>query len=67
MDIRYVKIVFFSPTETTARIVNRVAQGIQPEVVSEIDLTPPEAGSQDIIQISDEFTISFRYKRGKQL
>jgi ferredoxin/protein involved in ribonucleotide reduction len=57
MDIRSVKIVFFSPTETTARIVNRVAQGIQPEVVSEIDLTPPEAGGQDNIQISDEFVI----------
>jgi ferredoxin/protein involved in ribonucleotide reduction len=57
MDIKSVKIVFFSPTETTARIVNIVAQGIHPEVVSEIDLTPPEARSQDTIQISDEFVI----------
>jgi protein involved in ribonucleotide reduction len=57
MDIRSTKIVFFSPTETTARIVNRIAQGIRSEIVSEIDLTPPEARSQDTIQISDEFTI----------
>jgi ferredoxin/protein involved in ribonucleotide reduction len=57
MDIRSTKIVFFSPTETTARIVNRIAQGIRSETVSEIDLTPPEARSQETIQIRDEFTI----------
>ena len=57
MDIRSVKTVFFSPTETTARIVNIVAQGIHPDIVSMIDLTPPESRSQTVNQISDEFTI----------
>lgn len=57
MDIRSTKLVFFSPTETTARILAGIAQGIHPHVVSSIDLTPPEAGSQDVAQISDELTI----------
>jgi ferredoxin len=57
MDIRSTKLVFFSPTETTARIVSRVAQGIRPEIVSEIDLTPPWSRIQDVISISDEFVI----------
>ena len=57
MDIRSAKLIFFSPTQTTARIVNRVAQGIRPEIVSEKNLTPPEARNQDTIQISDKLTI----------
>ncbi len=57
MNIRSAKLVFFTPTETTARIVKLVAQGIRPEIVSEIDLTPPEARRQDTLQISDQLTI----------
>jgi hypothetical protein len=57
MDIRSVKTVFFSPTETTARIVNIVAQGIHPDIISMIDLTLPESRSQNVNQISDQFTI----------
>jgi hypothetical protein len=38
MDIRNIKLVFFSPTETTARIVDGIAQGIDHDMVSRIDL-----------------------------
>ena len=57
MDIRSIKLVFFSPTKTTARILNGIAQGINPDIVSSIDLTPPGARSRDVEQMSDELTI----------
>jgi ferredoxin len=57
MDIRSTKLVYFSPTETTARIVEGIAQGIQSHIVSRIDLTPPGARNQCLEQISDELTI----------
>jgi ferredoxin len=57
MDIRSIKLVFFSPTGTTAKIVNRIAQGINPDMVTGINLTPPGARSQDVGQINDELTI----------
>jgi ferredoxin len=43
MDIKTIKLVFFSPTGTTAKIINGIAQGIASDMVSRIDLTPPGA------------------------
>jgi ferredoxin len=57
MDIRTIKVVFFSPTETTARIVSGIAQGIDHDIVSRIDLTPPDARHREAEQIRDELTI----------
>jgi ferredoxin len=57
MDIKSIKLVFFSPTETTARIVTQIAQGIDTDIVSRIDLTPPIARSQDTAQMDDELAI----------
>ena len=57
MDIQSTRLIFFSPTETTAKIVEGIAQGIHADVVGRIDLTPPEARSRDIEQIDDELTI----------
>lgn len=57
MDSRSIKLVFFSPTGTTDRIVTQIAQGIDPEIVSRIDLTPPGAGNQDAAQMDDELAI----------
>lgn len=57
MDIKTIKLVFFSPTETTAKIVNRIAQGIGQEVVSRINLTLPDTRRQQIEQMRDELTI----------
>jgi ferredoxin len=57
MDIKSIKLVFFSPTETTAKIVNKIAQGITPDIVTEINLTPPGARSQDVVRMNDELTI----------
>jgi len=57
MNIRSIKLVFFSPTETTARIVTQIAQGIDPDIISRIDLTPPSARNQDSAQMHDELAV----------
>ena len=51
------KLVFFSPTETTAKIVNKIAQGISPNMATAINLTPPGARSQDFGRLNDELAI----------
>ena len=57
MDIRTIKLVFFSPTETTAKIVNAIARGIDHDIISPIDLTPPGARHREVEQMRDELTI----------
>jgi ferredoxin len=57
MDTRTIKIVFFSPTETTAKIVNGLALGIDHDIVSRIDLTPPGARYREVEQMREELTI----------
>ena len=57
MDIKSIKLVFFSPTETTPKIVNKIAQGITPDIVTGINLTPSGARSQDVVRMNDELTI----------
>ena len=57
MDIRSLMTVFFSPTETTARIVDAIAQGIDPVDINRIDLTPPGARCQAVVQLGDELTV----------
>jgi len=57
MDISSARLIFFSPTETTAKILHGIAQGIQPDIVNSIDLTPPAAKSRDFGEMSDELVI----------
>jgi len=57
MDIRSITLAFFSPTETTAKIVNKIAQGIHPDIITAINLTPPGARNQDFGPLNDELTI----------
>ena len=42
MDIDSLALVYFSPTRTTRRIVEAVAQGLGTPGVRALDLTPPE-------------------------
>jgi ferredoxin len=57
MDITTIKTVYFSPTETTARIVSGIAQGIGPDIVGRIDLTLPGTKRCEVEQMHDELTI----------
>ncbi|MBW2178677.1 MAG: flavodoxin family protein, partial [Deltaproteobacteria bacterium] len=45
MMLKTVKIAYFSPTKTTMKILEGIAEGLEAETVQHIDLTLPEAGT----------------------
>ncbi|MEA2039047.1 MAG: 4Fe-4S binding protein [Thermodesulfobacteriota bacterium] len=57
MNIALAKLVYFSPTKTTKTIIEGIAQGIRVETVEQIDLTPPEAITQEFEGLHDELAI----------
>lgn len=57
MNINSVISVFFSPTHTTERIVEGIAQGIQIGRVERLDLTPPDARTREHEEMHDELVI----------
>jgi ferredoxin len=57
MNINSVKLVYFSPTKTTEKVVEAIAQGIQIDIVEQLDLTPPEARTQEFGEMHDELVI----------
>ena len=57
MDINSAKLVYFSPTNTTKKVVEGIAEGIQVETVEDLDLTPPEAGTRQYEEIHDGLAI----------
>jgi ferredoxin len=57
MDVNLVKLVFFSPTKTTDRILVGIAQGIQVDIVERLDLTPPEARTREFEEMRGELVI----------
>ncbi len=46
MSVNAVSLVYFSPTRTTKRIMESIAQGIKAQTVTHIDLTLPDAHNQ---------------------
>lgn len=57
MEIKQVKLIYFSPTGTTQRVLESVAQGITVEDVGHINLTLPQAIQQPIPPFSEELVI----------
>lgn len=57
MHVNSVKLVYFSPTKTTERIVKCIAQGVRIDTDTLIDLTPPEVKTQDFEKMHDELVI----------
>jgi ferredoxin len=57
MEIKQVKLIYFSPTGTTQKVLESIAKGIAVEDVEYINLTPPEGAQQTIPPFSDEFVI----------
>jgi len=57
MNINSVKLVYFSPTKTTEKIVEGILQGICVDIVEQIDLTPPEARTMTFVEMHDELVI----------
>lgn len=57
MNINSVRLVYFSPTQTTKRVVEGIAQGIQVEKVEQVDLTPPKVRTLEFEEMRDELAI----------
>ena len=57
MEVKQVKLIYFSPTGTTQKVLESIAEGIAVEDVEHINLTLPEGGRQTIPPFSDELII----------
>jgi ferredoxin/flavodoxin len=57
MNTSKIQLVYFSPTETTAKIVESIAEGIKAETDSSIDLTGPISSSNLPEPLSGDLTI----------
>ena len=45
MNIEKLRLLYFSPTQTTKKVLNAIAAGFKPEAVIHIDLTLPDSSS----------------------
>jgi hypothetical protein len=42
MNIETLRLLYFSPTQTTEKVLNVIADGLKPEAVMHSDLTLPD-------------------------
>jgi ferredoxin len=57
MDIKSAKLIYFSPTRTTRKVIEAIAMGTQLVVAEQIDLTPPDARVQKPTEMYDGLAI----------
>jgi ferredoxin len=57
MVVEQVKLIYFSPTGTTQKVLESIAEGIAVEDVEHINLTLPQSARQIIPPLSDELVI----------
>jgi len=57
MEVKQVKLIYFSPTGTTEKILESIAKGIAVDNVEHINLTLPKGAQQTIPPFSDELVI----------
>ena len=57
MEVKQVKLIYFSPTGTTQKVLESIAKGIAVEDVEHINLTLQEEAQQTIPPFSDELII----------
>jgi ferredoxin len=57
MEVKQVKLIYFSPTGTTQKVLESIAKGIAVEDVQHVNLTLPEGVRQTIPPFSDELVI----------
>ena len=57
MKVKQVKLIYFSPTGTTQKVLESIAEGITSEDVEHINLTLPEGVQQTVPPFSDELVI----------
>ncbi len=57
MDFNAVRLVYFSPTKTTQKILEGIAQGTAIGKIEHLDLTPPGAKTPGLDEIQDELVL----------
>lgn len=57
MEVKKVKLIYFSPTGTTQKVLESIARGIAVEDTEHINLTLPKGADQEIPPFSDELVI----------
>ena len=57
MKIDSTKLIYFSPTQTTRKVIEGIAQGVQIAPVEHIDLTPPPTTMQKLVEMYEELAI----------
>src|SRR3990172_6317137 len=57
MNINSAKLIYFSPTQTTRKIIEGIARGIRIGTVEHVDLTPPDARMRKLAEMHDELAI----------
>jgi ferredoxin/flavodoxin len=57
MEVKRVRLIYFSPTGTTQKVLESIAEGIAVEDVKHINLTLPEEAQKTIPRLSDELAI----------
>jgi ferredoxin len=57
MEVKKVKLIYFSPTGTTQKILVSIAKGINIDNVEHINLTLPEGANQNVSFFSDELVL----------
>jgi ferredoxin len=57
MDIKSARLIYFSPTQTTKKVVEGIAQGIETPGVEDIDLTLRDVTALKLPEMHDELAI----------
>lgn len=57
MEVKQLKLVYFSPTGTTRKVLESIAEGITDQDVEHLDLTLPQRAGQKIPPFSEELVI----------
>jgi ferredoxin len=57
LEVKRLKLIYFSPTGTTLKVLDSIAKGITVEDVEHINLTFPEGAQQTIPLFSDDLVI----------
>ena len=57
MEIGQVRLVYFSPTQTTRKVLGRIARGIRAARVTVLDLTPPDSAAAEPVEVREALAI----------
>ncbi len=57
MNINSLKLLYFSPTQTTKKVIEGIASGIQAQTVDHVDLTAPERNSSDFKSTKEDLVV----------